>query len=194
MTLKVGASMLEHRQPLDSPPAGDSRPTAEPGLRVQLAEPGLLLLQSPSECVLQDALRSELSLELPLAGETRARGIYALLWLTPAEWLLECPVRDVAALRSAFTRRLGKSLAVATVMSDAFACFDLSGAQTPDVLASGCGLDLRADNFPVGRVVRTSLADIPAIIRKTGAPDGFRCLVDRSYARHIRDWLLISTP
>lgn len=186
--------MLEHQQSLDSPPeAHGSHPAGEPGFGVQLAEMGLLLLQSPSESALQEVLTSEVNLELPAPGETRARGDYALLWLTPAEWLLECPVKNTDAVHKAFTRRLARSLAVVTDMSDAFACFDLSGTRTDDVLASGCSLDLRADIFPAGRVARTSLAGIPAIIRKTGEPHDFRCLVDRSYARHIRDWLLMTT-
>jgi sarcosine oxidase subunit gamma len=190
MILKGSASMLEHQQPLDSPPqAHGSPPAGESGFRVQLAETGLLLLQSASESALQDALTSEIALRLRAPGKTCSSGDYALLWLTPAEWLLECPVKDTDALHSALTRRLARSLAVVADMSDAFACFDLSGARASDVLASGCSLDLRADMFPAGRVARTSLAGVPVIIRKTGEPHGFRCLVDRSFARHIRDWL-----
>lgn len=193
MIPKGNASMLEHQQPLDSPSeVGDGHPAGEPELRVRLAEAGLLLLQSPSESALQDVLASELNLGLPPPGETRVRGPYALFWLSPAEWLLECPVKDTVALRSALTRRLARPLAVVTDMTDAFACFDLIGARTGDVLASGSSLDLRADIFPAGRVARTSLAGTPAIIRKTGEPHDFRCLVDRSFARHMRDWLLMA--
>lgn len=186
--------MLEHQQPLDLPPeARDSHPAGECGFRVQLAEPGLLLLQSPSESALQDALTTEINLRVPGPGETCTRGRHVLLWITPAEWLLECPMKEIDSLHSVFTRRLARSLAVATDMSNAFACFDVSGARTNDVLMSGCSLDFRTDAFPAGRVARTSLAGIPAIIRKTGEPHGFRCLVDRSYARHVRDWLLMIT-
>lgn len=160
---------------------------------MQPAETGLLLLQSASQSALQDALTSEFALRLPAAGETCSRGDYALLWLTPAEWLLECPVKDTDALHSTLTRRLAGSLAAVTDMSDAFACFDLSGARASEVLASGCSLDLRADMFPTGRVARTPLAGTAAIIRKTGKPHDFRCLIDRSFAHHIRDWLLMIT-
>ncbi len=180
--------MLEHQQPLDSP-----LEAAEPGLRLLLAEMGLLLLQSPSESALQDALTSEVALRLPAPGETSTRGDYALLWLTPAEWLLECPVKATDSLHSVLTRRLAGSLAVMTDMSDAFACFELRGARATDIMMSGCSLDLRSEIFPAGRVVRTSFAGIPAIIRKTGEPHGFRFLVDRSYASHIRDWLVTTT-
>lgn len=194
MILKGSVSMLEHQQPLESAwEPGGSHPAGQSALRIQLAEPGLLLLQSPSESALHDAVASEIDLRLPAPGETHARGDCALLWLTPAEWLLECPVKDTDALRSALTRRLARPLAVVTDMRDAYACLDLSGARASDVLASGCSLDLRADIFPAGRVARTSLAGIPAIIRKTAEPHDFRCLVDRSFARHIRDWLLMTT-
>ena len=186
--------MLEHQQPLDSQPEARGSDSADvPGFRMTLAEPGLLLLQSPSESTLQDALDGEISLSLPGPGDTRARGEYTLLWLTPAEWFLECPVAEIDSLQTALTRRLATSLAIVTDMTEAFACFELSGARTEDVLMSGCSLDLRADNFPAGRVAGTSLAAVPAIIRKTAEPHGFRCLVDRSYARHIRDWLLMIT-
>lgn len=121
------------------------------------------------------------------------RGEYALLWLTPAEWLLECPASQTDSLQGAIARRLATSLAVVTDMSDAFECFELSGTRAAEVLMSGCSLDLQADIFPAGRVARTALADIPAVIRGTGGPLSFRCLVDRSYARHIRDWLLTTT-
>ena len=186
--------MLEHQQPLDTlPQAGGGHPVDEGRFRVKLAESGLLLLQSPSESALQDALSSEIALRLPAPGETSSRGNYVLLWLTPAEWLLECRVKDTGSLHTALTRRLATSLAIVTDMSDALACFELSGARTDDILMSGCSLDLRADIFPAGRVARTSLAGISAIIRRTGEPHGFRCLVDRSYARPIRDWLLMPT-
>jgi len=183
--------MLEYQQPLDS--AAEARGgllTDRTGIRVKLAETGILLLQSSPSSALQDAVTSETALRLPGPGETSVRGDYALLWLTPAEWLLECPMQDTGSLRSALTRRLATSLAVVTDMSGAFACFELDGDRTHDILMSGCSLDLRAESFPAGRAARTSLAGIPAIIRTTAEPHGFRCLVDRSYARHLRNWLL----
>lgn len=186
--------MLEHQQPLDSPRENrDGSLADEPGLRVQLAQAGLLLLQSPAVSALRDALTSEVALSLPEPGETCVRGVYALLWLTPAEWLLECPASQTDSLQSALTRRLATSLAVVTDMSDAFECFELRGTRAAEVLMSGCSLDLHADTFQAGRVARTAFADIPAIVRRTGEPLCFRCLVDRSYARHIRDWLSTTT-
>jgi sarcosine oxidase, subunit gamma len=184
--------MLEHQQPFDSPPEARGSLVADgPGIRVQLAQLGLLLLQSPSVSALEDALTSEVGLGLPAAGQTRTRDEYTLLWLAPAEWLLDCPVSDAGSLHGALTRRLAASIAAVIDMSDAFASFEVSGTRACNMLMSGCSLNLHADGFPAGRVARTSLAGIPAIMRKTGEPCAFRCLVDRGYICHIRDWLLM---
>lgn len=191
MILKASASMLDHQQSFHSPhgTCGSSL-VDEYGLRVRLSGAGLLLLQSASESALEDMLKSEIALQLPAPGETCVRDDYALLWLTPAEWLLECPVNETDSLQSAFTRRLATSLAVVTDMSDAFACFEIRGARAVELVMSGCSLNLHTQAFPAGRVARTALAEVPIIIRKTGEPHSFRCLVDLSFASHIRDWLV----
>jgi sarcosine oxidase, subunit gamma len=188
MILKVSASMLEHQKPVDSlREARGSDFAGEPGL----SGAGFLLLQSASESNLQDALTSEIGLDLPAPQGACVRGDYTLLWLTPAEWLLEHPVNETHSLQSALTRRLATSLAVVTDVSDAFACFEVRGARGAETLMSGCSLDLRTHAFPVGRVARTVLADIPAVVWNPGRePHCFRCLVDRSFAGHLRNWLM----
>jgi sarcosine oxidase subunit gamma len=147
------------------------------------------LLQSRREAALQDALAEEAGLSLPGPHEACTRGNYALLWLTPAEWLLELPAGESQSLRSALARRLTPSHSVVSDISDAFACCQVNGNRAADVLMSGCSLDLRSWAFQTGRVARTALADVPAILWKTGEPNRFRCLFDRSFAAHIRHWL-----
>jgi heterotetrameric sarcosine oxidase gamma subunit len=195
MILKVSASMLEHQKPFDSLPEsrGSCLVVDEPGLRVTLSGAGFLLLQSTSEATLQDALTSEIGLELPAPQQCCVRGNYTLLWLTPAEWLLELPAKETDSLQSALTRRLATSLTAMTDISDAFACCQVNGARATEMLMSGCSLDLRTRAFPAGRVARAALADIPAILWKTGEPHRFRCLVDRSFAGHLRNWLVDMT-
>lgn len=39
----------------------------------------------------------------------------------------------------------------------------------------------------------TPAADVPAILWKTGEPNRFRCLFDRSFAARIRQWLTDAT-
>ena len=182
--------MLEHRNPFDSLREGRGVYLADhPGLRATTSEAGFLLLQSTAESGLQDALSSEIGLVLPAPQQASVRDDYALLWLTPAEWLLELPAKETDSLQIALTRRLAGSLTTVTDMSDAFACCDVSGTRAAEALMTGCSLDLHAHAFPSGRVARTALADIPVIIRNAGEPHGFRCLIDRGFAGHFRDWL-----
>lgn len=183
--------MREHQEPFDSLREDlSSRLPNWAGLRVTISTAGLLLLQSRSEAALQDALTGEIGLTIPAPGEACVRGDYALLWLTPAEWLLELPVREIDSLQSALTRRLSTSFTVLTDMSDAFACLEVNGTSAAEVLMSGCSLDLHPHAFRAGRVACTEFADIPIIIRKTEEPHGFRCLIDRSFAGHMRNWLM----
>lgn len=55
------------------------------------------------------------------------------------------PREDTGSLHGAFTRQVATSLAVESDMSDAFACFELTGARVPDVLMSGCSLREMSD-------------------------------------------------
>lgn len=179
--------MLEHQKPVDSPRQGRGSGFAD---EPELAEAGFLLLQSASDSSLQEALLGEIAIDLPAPQGTCVRGDYTLLWLAPGEYLLEHPVHETPSLQSALTRRLATSLAVAIDMSEAFACFEVRGARAAETLMSGCSLDLRTHAFPAGRVARTALADVPAVIWSTGKPHCLRCLVDRSFAAHLRDWLM----
>lgn len=184
--------MLEHKQPLDSLLQGRDTPgVAMPDIRMTwLPGWGFLLLQSRSESALQDALMSHLALPLPAPQTASTRGERALLWLTPAEWLLACPARETDSLQASLERGLAPCLAAVTDMSDALAVCEVSDTRAADVLMSGCTLDLRADAFPAGRSTRTGLADVPAILwTPTEKPHTFRCLIDRSHARHLSDWL-----
>lgn len=188
--------MLEHQEPFAA--LGNERLGShladQPGLRVTTSYAGFLLLQSRREAALQDALAQETGLRLPAPQEACTRGNYALLWLTPAEWLLALPAGESQSLQSALARRLTSSLSVVNDISDAFACCQVNGGRAAEVLMGGCSLDLRSGAFHTGRVSRTVLADVPAILWKTGEPNRFRCLFDRSFAAHLRHWLTDATP
>ncbi|MBW4052995.1 MAG: hypothetical protein HIU85_16330 [Proteobacteria bacterium] len=184
--------MLEHQQPF-APliQGGDTTFVAMSDIQMTwLSGWGFLLLQSPSESALQDALMSHTGLRLPAPQTVSTRGDYALLWLTPKEWLLAAPASETESLQAALTRQMATCLAAVIDMSDALAVCELSGTRCADVLMSGCTLDLHADTFPSGRCSRTGLADIPAILwNPAREPRAVRCIVDRSHARHLRDWL-----
>ena len=185
--------MLEHQAPFDPPasgPATGGLPIDRPNLRVSsLRGRGLLLLQSASLSVLQDTVGQVLGLTLPAAQEVSISGGRALLWLTPAEWLLELAAEAVDPIGLVLTERLGSSLAAVTDVSDAFASLEIGGTGAGELLMTGCSIDLTPHAFPSGRVVRTAIADVTAILWNFGTPGRFRCLVDRSFAAHLLSWL-----
>lgn len=190
--------MLEHRPPL----AIRSRERLERGgakrsdLRVAAMEGrGHLLVQGdPEDTLLQEAVRGDLKMALPGPQATRVRGDYALLWMTPKEWLLELPQGQAQTVQATLMVRFGEALAAVSDLSDALACFEVSGDSAPDALMTGCSLDLRAEAFTAGRVARTALADVPAIIWKPSHLPRLRCLIDRSFAEHFWTWLAEAPP
>lgn len=181
--------MLDRRVPYDLLRVGrNDRADADISIELVTGR-GLLLLQSTSESRLQEALTNEIGVSLPGPQWVSVLRGYALLGLTPWEWLLEHPETETDALQAAFTARLASSLAAVVDMTDAFAYLEISGDRASDGLMTGCSLDLRAHAFPASSVARTALADVPAIIWNPGAPDRYRCLVDRSVSVHLWNWL-----
>lgn len=190
--------MLEHRTPLDSVPvhAGQRSSIIEcAGFRVTpIRDRGQLLLQSAAVPALREALAQELDLALPAAQTATLLGHYALLWLAPAEWLLELPAVEIDAVQGALTRRLSSALAAVTDFSDALMSIEISGERGAEILATGCSLDFGPHAFPSSRVARTALADIPAILWNPGGANRYRCLADRGFAAHLLAWLGEASP
>lgn len=72
--------------------------------------------------------------------------------------------------------------------------FASGGRIDPERLMTGCSLNLKPNAFPSGRVARTALADISAILWNPGNPDRFRCVVDRGFTAHFLKWLEGASP
>lgn len=184
--------MLEHRAPLAqlARPHGSSTIDA-PGLRVVAVENrGFVLIQAdPEDSFLHKAMREQLGVAVPGPQAASIGGDYALLWMAPRQWLLELPAARALTAPAALVARLGPALAAVTDISDALACFDVSGDAAVDVLMTGCTLDLHSRAFAANRVARTAFAGVALTIWRPGNPSQFRCLVDRSFADHFWNWL-----
>jgi sarcosine oxidase subunit gamma len=184
--------MLEHRAPLAqlSRPHGPSTIDA-PGLRVVAVEnQGFVLIQGdPGDSFLHKAMREQIGVAVPEPQVASISGEYALLWMAPKQWLLELPAARALTVQAALVNRLGPALAAAIDISDALACFDVSGDAAVDVLMTGCPLELHSHAFAANRVARTAFAGVPLIVWRPGNPGHFRCLVDRSFADHFWTWL-----
>jgi heterotetrameric sarcosine oxidase gamma subunit len=149
----------------------------------------LLLQGSPGRERLRTTLLREVGLLLPQPSRVLTSGARSILWLAPREWLLEVPGREQSVLQSVFGAELAQTLSVLTPLSDALAGFDISGTDAEELLASGCSLDLGPGGFDSGCVSRTLLADVPVILWRRGADQGYRCLVDRGLSHHLWSWL-----
>lgn len=75
---------------------------------------------------------------------------------------------------------------------DSHAWLALTGAHLPELFAKLCGVDLRADAFPVGAVVQTSVARLNATVVNAGtaALPVFHVLCDRASAHYLWGALL----
>jgi sarcosine oxidase subunit gamma len=83
---------------------------------------------------------------------------------------------------------LGDVLHNAVDNSAGLAVYRLTGTGARDLLAAGCGIDLRDEKFPVGSCCRTRFAQIAAIIAAEGT-EQFEIYVDRSYEVYLGEWL-----
>jgi sarcosine oxidase, subunit gamma len=149
----------------------------------------LLLQGDPDDESLRTALLRRAGLLLPQPNRSLAVGARSIFWLAPREWLLEVPGREAAALEAALTGDFVRTANGLIVLSDALAGFDVSGTGAPELLSAGCGLDLDQGAFDTGSVSRTLLADVPVILWRRNADQGFRCLVDRALSHHLWSWL-----
>lgn len=184
--------MLEHRSLFDSSvPAQRGRSSAteesEPFMAA-VPDRRLSLLQCSPTPALQGPLGRDSGWQLPAPQIAAFFEDNTLLWLTPSEWLLDSPADTADSTVAAIAPRLKLALAAITDITDAFVHFELGGSCITDILMTGCSLDLRTSAFPPGRLARTLLANVPAIVWNAGGSDRFRCLIDRSLATHFWNW------
>lgn len=108
--------------------------------------------------------------------------------LGPDRWLLVSDSRSTAVLLESCSQALTGVTHIALDYSSALVVLSIAGSNARLLLATGTGIDLRPDHFPVDSCCRTRLAQIPVVI-VTRFPDAFDVYVDRSYNDYLRDWL-----
>ncbi len=110
------------------------------------------------------------------------------LCVGPGRWLLMS--RSVASEAVVFLCEQGLANCVYSAVdySSALTAFRVGGEIAEQVLASGTGVDLRPDQFPIDSCCRTLLAQIAAIV-VAHSERQFDIYVDRSYAVYLTNWL-----
>ncbi len=110
------------------------------------------------------------------------------LWHGPDRCLLVSDSITADSLVNQCQKQLADVLHHAVDNSAGLALFRVVGPGARDLLAAGCGLDVRPGKFPVGSCCRTRLAQIAAVISAEG-PEQFDIYVDRSYEAYLGEWL-----
>lgn len=148
------------------------------------------LLDLKTDSVARSLLTEVLGRELPVNPNTSAGGgEWVALWIGPDHWLLRTDDGAELVLVHNLGALFVDSHAAATVVSDAFGTFEVTGADAREVLQQGTALDLHPRAFRVGQCARTRFAKIPIVLHYASAESGFHLYAPRSYADYLTMWL-----
>ena len=108
--------------------------------------------------------------------------------IAPDTWLLFSALHEAPELLDAVRTACRKKSCAITDLSDAYVTLALDGVRATAVLARGCGIDFAPSAFGPEACARTRLAQLPAVVRRVTS-ERFECLVDRSAAQYLFDWM-----
>jgi sarcosine oxidase, subunit gamma len=148
------------------------------------------LLDVKTDSAARGLLTEVLGRDLPVNPITSADGDgWVALWIGPDHWLLRTD--DGAEL--VLVRNLGAAFvdshSAATVVSDAFGTFEVTGADAREVLQQGTALDLHPRAFRVGQCACVRFAKIPVVLHYASVESGFHLYAPHSYADYLMMWL-----
>lgn len=129
--------------------------------------------------------------DMPGPGQARIAGDTGVAWMSPDEALVLCPYSDVSDVLTGMQQALGKAHGLVVNVSDARACFRISGPHAREVMAKLCPVDLSPAAFTRGMFRRTRMAQVPAAFWLC-AEDCFQVICFRSQARYVFDLLNVA--
>jgi sarcosine oxidase subunit gamma len=88
------------------------------------------------------------------------------------------------ALHRLLAEGLQGSSCRATTLSSGLVRIEVEGSNVRELLAKGCGLDLRPESFGPNRCARTRFAEMPVVLAHI-RDDAFWCIVSASYADYL---------
>ena len=119
----------------------------------------------------ESAVADALGVELPAIGRSNMAKVQEITWFSQGQSLV---------IGSAQLSGLD-GIAATTDQSDAWCCQSLSGALSDQVLARLVPVDVRAQIFGIGHVMRSQLGHMPMHLTRV-SDDGFRLMSFRSMA------------
>jgi heterotetrameric sarcosine oxidase gamma subunit len=125
-------------------------------------------------------------LSLPGFGRAAGAGGRLTISVRPERWLLLSPQAEPGLAAAEWQQACAGNAAVID-LSSALAVFYLAGADSAEVLARGCRLDLHPTVFPAGHAAATTIAQVAVIIVQL--PVARLLLTPVTTARHFAEWL-----
>ena len=135
------------------------------------------------------ALEDTLGLTLATDGLAIERDAVTVIRLGPSEWLLSTALANEADQRAALDAIARHHHALVTLMTDAFASFEVRGPEAMPVLSQAIAIDLRPDRFPAGAATRCGFAKTSAVLHCRQPTTHYRLLVDVAYEAYADRWL-----
>ena len=149
--------------------------------------PGLFDLQvcaqdrAAVERALAFSLPDDSRIQVPAADEFVYR-------VGPAQWLWRVPLAIEVERQRQLERVTQGRHAMATLMSDAFSVFRVTGRDAVSVLCQGIAIDLDAEAFGAGRATRCGLAKTSALVHCIEPGRRYELLIDRALERYAGRW------
>ena len=168
---------------------GHTFPVDTPSLRVsEVPLHEIIRIQGAASPHHASNYRVGLALNLPLPECSTQDKSKRLAWVGPNEWLVLCALEDEGGLFDELTRALADQFATVTLVSDSRVSFLVAGDVAADFVAKGCAIDLHVTAFPVGAVVTTRFAGLPAMLLHRDTLE-YVLYFDVSMAGFLVDWL-----
>lgn len=159
----------------------------------RLSDRGYLNLRgNPDDRTFIDAVQRVTGIKLPVTPNTVESADVRACWLGPDEWLLVGAGGDIEQTLASLNEALMDQVAAVNDLSGGMVSYCLSGEFAPDLLATGCTLDLNPAVFRPGCCAQTGLAKAAVLLSKRERDGAYEILVRRSFADYLWRWLLHS--
>jgi sarcosine oxidase subunit gamma len=135
----------------------------------------------------QESLTQALGLQVPTRLSSVSDGSQTLRWIGPDEWLLTAPASQAFDIETKLRAALPGHVAVVDV-SGGNTILLLSGLHARSVLKKSTSYDVSDRNFPLGKVVTTTMGKSQAVIRRVDEL-GWELIIRRSFADYLWLWL-----
>lgn len=153
---------------------------------------GMITLRGDlSDKALNKAVAGIAGVEVPKQGQGQHNGHSGICWMSPDELLILCPYEKSDEAVAHLSKALEKAHALAVNVSDARACFRVSGLYAREVMAKLAPVDLSVAGFKVGMFRRTRLAQVAAAFWMVDE-ETFQIVCFRSNAQYMFDLLKVA--